>query len=59
MANSFMNCQTISKKLQFSAEKCKKLHVGKYQDKYRCPTLCVDNWKETETRNEITGGMEI
>ena len=59
MANSYMNCQTISKKLQFGAEKCKKLHVGKYQDKYKCPTLCVDNWKETETRNETTGGIEI
>ena len=59
MANSYMNCKTSSKKLQFGENKCKKIHVGKYQEEHKCLRLSVDKWEETETKNEITGDIEV
>ena len=51
--------KTNSKKLQFGSQKCKKLHVGKFFEDFKCQTLKVDNWKEIEIRNEETGIDEI
>ena len=51
--------KTDSKKLQFGAQKCKKLHVGKARDDHNCQTLAVDNWKEVEILNDETGIEEI
>ena len=33
-------------------EKCKKIHVGKTCDDFKCQKLSVDNWAEVEVRNE-------
>ena len=41
-----------SKKLQFGVEKCKKIHVGKTCDDFKCQKLFVDYWEEVEVRNE-------
>ena len=55
MVNSFIKFKTSSKKLQFGVEKCKKIHVGKYCEKFKCQTLSVDCWKELEVIDEETG----
>ena len=52
MMNSYINVKTNSKKLQFGVEKCKKIHVGKTCDDFKCQQLFVDNWAEVEVRNE-------
>ena len=52
MMNSYINVKTNSKKLQFGVEKCKKIHVGKTCDDFKCQKLFVDNWEEVEVRNE-------
>ena len=59
MVHGYMKMKTDSKKLQFGAEKCKKLHIGKMKEEFKCQTLKVDNWKEIEIRNEETGISEI
>ena len=43
MMNSYINVKTNSKKLQFGVEKCKKIHVGKTCDDFKCQKLSVDN----------------
>jgi hypothetical protein len=40
---------------RYRASKCKKLHVGKVCEEYKCQTLKIDNWKEVEVVNEETG----
>ena len=52
MVNAYINHKTSSKKLQFGAQKCKKLHVGHSQEEYKCQNLKVDNWTEVEIKNE-------
>ena len=59
MMNSYMNFQTNSKKLQFGSTKCKKIHVGKYCEDFKCQNLNVDNWEEIEVTNEETGEVEM
>ena len=59
MTHSYIKLKTDSKKLQFGAQKCKKLHVGKVCEEFKCQTLEVDEWKEVEILNEETGVDEI
>ena len=58
-ANAFLAFKTDSKKLQFGAQKCKKLHVGKQFQEFKCQTLKIDNWEEFEVVDEVTGVEEI
>ena len=58
-SNAFINFKTDSKKLQFGAKKCKKLHIGKKCETFKCETLKIDNWEEVEIVNEETGVEEI
>ena len=51
--NSFLNCKTSTKKLQFGASKCKKMHIGKKHEDFKCHPLYVDNWEEKENKNEL------
>ena len=51
MANSYVRFKTNSKKLQFGAEKCKKLHIGKSWDEYKCLPLYVESWEEKEVES--------
>ena len=46
MAHSYIKFKTSSKKLQFGSQKCKKMHIGKTKDEYKCNPLLVDNWME-------------
>ena len=59
MVHGFMKLKTDSKKLQFGANKCKKMHIGKVHESFKCQTLKVDNWKELEVTNEETGAESI
>ena len=54
MVNSFLNCKTSTKKLQFGGNKCKKMHIGKQLEDFKCHPIFVGNWKE-EDSNDITG----
>ena len=55
MVNSYLKGQTNAKKLQFGVSKCKKIHIGKSYEEYKCQLLFVDGWKEVEKKNEETG----
>jgi hypothetical protein len=59
MLNAYINHKTNSKKLQFGAEKCKKLHVGHSQEEHKCQDVKVEHWAELEMKNEITGEIEL
>ena len=59
MSHAYIALKTDTKKLQFGAKKCKKLHVGKHCDEFKCQVLKVDNWEEVEIMNEETGIEEI
>ena len=50
--HAYLTFKTESKKLQFGAQKCKKLHVGKRIEAFKCQKLKVDLWKEIETGSE-------
>ena len=47
MVYSFINTKTNLKKLQFSTNKCNKMHAGKRKTEEACP-LFVDGWKIRE-----------
>ena len=53
LINSFLSCKSNTKKLQFGAGKCKKMHIGKQFEEYKCHPIYVDNWNEFEKKNEV------
>ena len=57
MINSFLSCKTRTKKLQFGSGKCKKMHIGKKHEEYKCHSIFVDNWKEVDGIDEA--GNEV
>jgi hypothetical protein len=59
MAHSYIQFKTSSKKLQFGAQKCKKLHVGKSKEEHKCQPLFVDNWTESEVEDTDSGIVRI
>ena len=59
MSHAYLTLKTDVKKLQFGSKKCKKIHIGKYCEKYKCQELKVDKWEELEIRNEETGMNDI
>ena len=59
MLNSYMQCKTSSKKLQFVTSKCKKIHVGKQCQEHKCQPLYVDSWGEKARKNTETGSIKI
>ena len=58
-SNAFITFKTDSKKLQFGSNKCKKLHIGKKKEEYKCESLKEDNWQEVEIVNDETGMQDI
>ena len=58
MINAFINHKTHSRKLQFGPDKCKKLHIGKTKEKFKCQDLFVGGWKMKNTKNVNTGVEE-
>ena len=59
IVNSYINQKTSSKKLQFGASKCKKLHVGHSRKDYMCQDLKVEHWGEVEIKNDESGEIEV
>ena len=59
MINAFLQSKTASKKLQFGGQKCKKIHIGKNYEEYKCQQLYVDSWSEVEAKNEKFDTLEI
>ena len=59
MMNSYINFKTNSKKLQFGISKCKKIHIGKVCEEYKCQNLTVDSWTETAINNQKTAEITI
>ena len=51
MAHSYITFKTSSKKLQFGADKCKKMHIGKTLQEHKCLPLYVDKWEEKEVED--------
>ena len=61
MVNSYMESKTSSKKLQFSTNKCKKMHIGKTCETLLCHSLYVDKWSlnhKDDNIEEICIGKE-
>ena len=52
MSSAYLALKTDTKKLQFGSSKCKKIHVGKQLERYKCQDLKVDKWEELEVKNE-------
>ena len=59
MMHSYIKFKTDSKKLQFGAKKCKKMHIGRYQEDFKCQQLFVDNWEEVKVENTDTGEVTM
>ena len=55
--NAFLNYKISSKKLQFGADKCKKLCIGKTHSEITCPDLTIDGWKEILVKEIETGEL--
>ena len=59
MVNSYMQSKTSTKKLQFGASKCKKNHIGKQCEDFKCHPLLIDTWEENEVKDEETGNFQV
>ena len=59
MVNSYIKFKTNSKKLQFGADKCKKMHVGKYREDFKCQKLSVDSWTEVVGKSSESASLDI
>ena len=57
--NTFINYKTNSKKLQFGTNKCKKIHVGKIKEEFKCRPVAVDNWEEVKVKDEQTTKLTL
>ena len=57
MINSYLRCKSSSKKLQFGPGKCKKIHIGKQHENFKCHPVFVDSWEERDKRKN--DGKEI
>ena len=40
------------KKLHFGPAKCKKMHIGKKYEEFKCHDIFVDKWEEMEEKND-------
>ena len=59
MVNSFIKLKTATKKLQFGTEKCKKMHIGKTKEEYKCQNLFIDKWEEKEMESCDSKNFQI
>ena len=55
MLNTYIKVKTNSKKLQFGESKCKKIHIGKYCEDFKCQDIAVDSWEQFTVFDEETG----
>ena len=59
MAHSYIRFKSDSKKLQFGSDKCKKMHVGKVKDDYKCQQLLIDKWEENWVEDPESGKFRL
>ena len=52
--NAFINAKTAIKRLQFGAQKCHVMHIGKNIPEYKKLDYFVDGWKMTEIKDKET-----
>ena len=55
LVNEFINFKTGSKRLQFGASKCIKMHIGKNKSETLCKDLFVGEWKTEVEEDPLTG----
>ena len=53
--NAFINAKIATKKLQFGAEKCFVLHIGREHEAYKNVELLVDGWSVKSVEQIETG----
>ena len=59
MVNSFMQSKTSTNKKQFGDSKCKKNHIGRQCEDFKCHPLLFDTWEENEVQNADTGNLQV
>ena len=59
LINEFINFKTGSKRLQFGASKCIKMHIGKENTKTLCKDLYVGEWKNKVETDPETGEYKL
>ena len=59
MVNSYVKFHTSSKKLQFGNKKCKKMHIGKTREEFKCQNLFLDKWTENEIIDDNTKDIVV
>jgi len=55
--NEYLNAKSNLKKLQYSEDKCMRMHVGKKKDE--CVPLKINSWKVSNVKNLETSKYEI
>ena len=56
--NGFINAKTATKRLQFGANKCHVMHIGKNIENHKKMEFYVDEWKMKETENKTTHTLD-
>ena len=59
MVHSYIKFKSSSKKLQFGSQKCKKIHIGKTKEEFKCQPLFVDKWTEGVVEDCESGTIKI
>ena len=57
--NAFINVKSAEKTLQFGPDKCKRMHVGKEQNKIICRENQVSEWKVEHRKDNVSGEMKL
>ena len=56
---AYLNSQSSLKYLQYGVDKCFKIHVGLYKEKYKCTPIYLDGWKAQEVKCLTTGQVKL
>ena len=59
LMNEFINFKTGTKRLQFGAKKCIKMHIGRANSKTLCNDLFVGEWKNEVVSDPQSGGYKM
>ena len=59
MFNTFFNIKTAEKGLQFGANKCKSMLVGRNVENILDSTMCVDKWNVEHVEDKQTGDTQL
>ena len=56
---AYLNVQSGLKLLQYGTEKCYKIHVGLYKEKYKCSPVYMDGWEAKDVDCLQTGQIRL